>query len=234
MNDNRFISESDLFIAPNQYFAITNDLVNIQSEYPATESEAFIEINAMPSMRDDKGATIIQNENGLVIDRFDYNETFHSPLLSNNEGVSLERLSFEGESNDENNWFSASSSNNYATPGFTNSQRINGEARNDVLTISPSSFSPEVTGKADFTTLNFNFDQPGNILNVTIFDANGNLIRRLSENKLIGTNAFFTWDGTKDDGSRARIGYYMVLTEIISAEGRVSYIKDKVAIGGRF
>lgn len=185
-------------------------------------------------MRDDKGAVIILDNTGRTIDRFDYDEAYHSPLLNDNEGVSLERLRHNGESNDANNWFSAVAATNYATPGFVNSQALMGDARNDIVVVAPLTFSPDISGTADFTTLTYTFDNPGNVLNVTIYDANGNLIRRLSENNLAGTTTFLTWDGTKDDGSRARIGYYMILTEVINAEGRVSYRKDKVAIAGRF
>jgi len=234
LNNNRLISEEDLIIAPNSYFGLTNDVVNIQSEYPAAVANVFVELSSMPSMRDDNGAIIILDQEGLAIDRFDYDESYHSPLLDDNEGVSLERLRFNGDSNDENNWFSASAANNYATPGFANSQALMGEARNDIVIVEPLSFSPDISGTADFTTLTYNFDSPGNVLNINIFDANGNLIRRLSQNKLVGTTTFFTWDGTNDDGARARIGYYMILTEVINAEGRVVYLKDKVAIGGRF
>ena len=234
LNNNRFISEEDLFIAPNTYFGVTNDIVDIQNQYPFTEASAFIELSSMPSMRDSDGAAIILDSNGTEIDRFDYLASYHSPLLNDVEGVSLERISFNGNSNDENNWFSASSSGNYATPGYDNSQARAGEVSNQIISIEPQTFSPEISGTADFTTLSFNFEEPGNVLNVTIYDAAGNLIKRISQNKLVGTNTFFTWDGTKEDGRRARIGYYMILTEVISTDGSVSYLKDKVAIGGRF
>jgi len=234
LNNNRIISEEDYFIAPNSFFVITDDAIDILAQYPASQTETFIEIGSMPSMRDDSGAAILLNSDGLEIDAFNYSEDFHSPLLSDDEGVSLERIVFTGESNDENNWFSASSSDNYATPGYANSQARPGGIVGQAMSIEPKTFSPDVSGAAPFTTINFNFDNPGNVLNVTIYDASGNLVKRVSENKLIGTQSFFTWDGTREDGTRARIGYYMILTEVINAEGQVQYLKDKVAIGGRF
>lgn len=234
LNNNRILFEEDFFLAPSQFLGVTNDLNNIQTEYPGTRTESFIEITSMPSMRDDNGAAIVLNNNGLEIDRFDYNEDFHSPLIADVEGVSLERIRYSGPSNDENNWFSASSNSNYATPGYANSQALSNEARRDILDIEPESFSPDLPGIANFTSLNYAFDEPGNVISITIYDANGRIVRRVTENKLVGTRPFFTWDGTKESGGKARIGYYMVLTEIISSSGRVSYLKDKVAIGSSF
>ena len=185
-------------------------------------------------MRDDIGAAILIDSEEREVDRFDYNADFHSPLLRDVEGVSLERINFNGSSNDPNNWFSSSSTNNYATPGYANSQARLGEAKELIIHIDPPSFSPDLAGISDFTTIAYQFDEPGNVINITIFDSNGNVVKRLTENKLVGLSPSFTWDGTRDNGGRARIGYYMVLTEIISSEGKVSYIKDKVAIGTRF
>lgn len=234
LNNNRILFEDNFFIAPSQFLGVTDDINSIETEYTSTETDAFIEISSMPSMRDDNGAAILIDAEGTEIDRFDYNEDFHSPLLGNVEGVSLERIDFNGSSNDQNNWFSASSTNNYATPGYANSQARSGEARALLINIDPPSFSPDLAGISDFTTIAYQFDEPGNIISITIFDSNGRVVKRLTENKLVGTSPSFTWDGTSDNGGRARIGYYMVLTELISAEGKVSYIKDKVAIGTRF
>ncbi len=234
LNNSRALFETNFFIAPGEFLAITDDINSIQTEYPSTEVAAFIEISSLPSMRDDNGAAIILDSEGTEIDRFDYDEAYHSPLLGDAEGVSLERIDFNGSSNDENNWFSSSSTNNYATPGYANSQARVGEARELIISIDPPSFSPDLAGISDFTTIAYQFDDPGNVINITIFDSNGNIVRRLTENKLVGLEPSFTWDGTRDEGGRARVGYYMVLTEIISAEGKVSYIKDKVAIGTRF
>ena len=82
--------------------------------------------------------------------------------------------------------------------------------------------------------LNYQFDNPGNTLTIKIVNASGDIIRTVVQNAIVGREGFFTWDGTLANGGKARVGYYMVLMEIISSEGEVSYIRDRVAIGSRF
>lgn len=228
------IIEEDYILEPSSYLVITNDATILQNEYPSTVTETIIEISSMPSMANDNGSVVLLNAALEEIDRFDYDESFHSPLLDDNEGVSLERIRFNAASNDANNWHSASSGVGYATPGYINSQSRSGSEAVATVALDPPTFAPELAGVANFTTINYNFQNQGNMLNVTIYDSNGNIIKRIAQNKLVGNQPFFTWDGTTESGDKARVGYYMVLTEVISADGKVDYLKEKVAIGSRF
>ena len=228
------IVTEDYILAPAQYFVVTNDADVLASEYSGTVRSRIIEISSMPTMADDNGAAILLSASMEEIDRFDYDESYHSPLLDDNEGVSLERIRFSGESNDPNNWYSASSGVDYATPGYVNSQSRGTNQAVATVALDPPTFAPELAGVANFTTINYNFKSQGNMLNVSIYDANGNLIKRIAQNKLVGNQPFFAWDGTTEQGGKARVGYYLVLTEVISANGKVDYLKEKVAIGSRF
>ena len=76
----------------------------------------------MPSLPASGGTVFIYDPQENTIDSFDFNESNHSPLLSETRGVSLERISFAGPSNDSNNWFSSSQTEGFATPGYLNSQ----------------------------------------------------------------------------------------------------------------
>ena len=92
-------------------------------------------------------------------------------MLDNVNGVSLERITFDGETNTSNNWHSASSSDNYGTPGYQNSQQLNIEGIEDQITIYPEVFTPDEDGDKDFTTINYSFDDNGYVLSLTIFDS---------------------------------------------------------------
>ncbi|MEC7752865.1 MAG: lamin tail domain-containing protein [Bacteroidota bacterium] len=233
LTNTRVITDKDLFIHPGSYFVVTSNGANIKSQYPSADESTFIEISSMPSLPTNEGTVFIYNLNNLQIDHFAYSEDYHSPLLDDVDGVSLERILFSGGSNDKNNWFSASSTENYATPGYENSQARTPQNQIGAVRVDPPTFAPDVAGAKNFTTLNYAFDTPGNTLNIRIIDAEGRIVKRLTQNTIVGKEGFFTWDGTTEDGGKARVGYYMVLMEVISAEGKISYIRDKVAIGSR-
>ncbi len=61
----------------------------------------------------------LTDRSGALSDHFAYREQMHFDLLKDKEGVSLERLSPDGASDDPRNWHSAASAVGYATPtGF--------------------------------------------------------------------------------------------------------------------
>lgn len=233
LTNTRVITEENYFIHPNSYFVITSDGASIKSQYPMAVESTFIEISSMPSLPTDQGTVFIYNLSNTEIDRFEYSEDYHSTLLDNPNGISLERILFSGDSNDPNNWFSASSTENGATPGYENSQSRDPQNQPGAIKIDPPTFAPDIAGASNFTTLNYSFDDPGNTLNIRIVDAEGRVIKRISQNTIVGREGFFTWDGSTDDGGKARVGYYMIIMEIISSEGKISYIREKVAIGSR-
>lgn len=231
--NSRIITEDNLFIHPNTYFIITSDGATVKSHYPNAVESTFIEISSMPSLPSDEGTISIYDLN-LEIDKFEYSEDYHSVLLADPNGVSLERILFSGETSDPNNWFSASSTEGGATPGYANSQLREPDTQTGAVRIEPATFAPDLAGASNFTAINYSFDEPGNTLNIKIVDAEGRVVKILSQNNVVGTEGFFTWDGSTEAGSKAKVGYYMIILEVISSEGKISYIRDKVAIASRF
>ncbi len=155
----------------------------------------------------------------------------HSPFINDNEGVSLERILFSETTNEASNWKSASSTSGFATPGFMNSN-----ARSEVpitanaVTLDPEIFSPSVPGK-DFSKINYKFDQSGKMANIKILDAQGRLIKTLANNETLAEEGFYRWDGDRDDGSRARVGHYVVWFEVFDSSGSVNVYRKRAVIG---
>lgn len=234
MSNERVFSSNNLFMAPKAYFTITNDGEILHQQYPNTRQNTLIQLSSMPSIPSDAGEISLLNSEQVLIDKITYNEDYHSPLLTNPRGVSLERINPSQPSDNRNNWFSASATEYSATPGYGNSQSKTMPPQIGEIQIVPLSFAPESVGMANFTTINYSFKTSGNTLNISIMDAQGNKIRELGQNIIAGREGFITWDGTTDQSEKARIGYYMILTEIISPDGSVRYSKKKVAIGTSF
>ncbi|KYG83865.1 lamin tail domain-containing protein [Roseivirga echinicomitans] len=231
--NDRVISTEDIIIAPSGYKTITTDGDILKNQYARTELTTVLKMGALPNLPSDAGMVRLINSNAVVIDEVEYDEAYHSSLLSSIDGVSLERIRFSGLSNDANNWQSASSQSGYATPGYQNSQAQRQPTNVATLNIEPKAFAPDVAGSASFTTINYEFDNTGNVVTVSIYDSNGNLIKNLSQNSIVGTSGFFRWDGTTNMGKKVRLGYYLILFEIIEPSGKVTLKKETVAIGTR-
>lgn len=226
------ITTSHYFVLPEQFVVLTSDVDLLAANYPDSDLDTFLELGAFPSFNDDEGLISLVSSDGQVLDRFEYDADIHNPLLDEEEGVSLERISFDAPTQDQNNWQSASSNAHYATPGKVNSQAYQASKSQQELSVSPKVFQPG-TGLDDFTTINYQLDQPGSLANIYVFDSYGRKVRSLAKNQLLSTSGFVTWDGSTDAGSRADIGYYIVFAEIYDAKGNKQVIKETVVLGGR-
>lgn len=226
----RILSSSDVLFSPNAYLAVTSDGTILKNEYPLAVETNFM-ITPIPSMNDDAGSIGVATETGEIIDSFQYDEDMHSPLLKEVEGVSLERISFSEPTNNRDNWKSASSAAGFATPGYLNSNaRGDDQVDENEVTIDPEIFSPNRTGQ-DFAKINYKFDQAGWVANIKIADAQGREIKEIANNETLGSEGFFRWDGDRQDGSKARMGYYVVWFEVFSLDGTVKTFRKRVMIG---
>lgn len=223
-NDTETIS-SDMLLKPGEYLAISPDVQHIMDTYlPPTEAK-FLN-HDIPSFNNDSGNVSIDiidsNGSKISIDSFDYVEDMHYILLDDTEGVSLERVSFDLDTNDPKNWFSAVSKVNYATPGYENSQSLGTIAPSEeTLSLTHKTFSPNQDGDNDFLVIQYVLDKPGYLANLRIFDANGFSVRSLSSNELLSTEGIILWDGLKDDNSEAPIGMYIIQYNIFHPEGDI-------------
>ncbi len=234
MTNSRVISEDNLIMAPRTYYTITNDGNILSTQYPNTVLNSIITLSSMPSLPSDQGSVTLFTSSDLEIDSFAYNDNYHSALLSDTRGVSLERIRFSEATNNENNWFSASSTEYSATPGYENSQSRSIGTENDEVSVEPIVFAPNSPREPQFASINYTFQTAGNTLNTSIIDAEGRVIKELGQNVLVGKEGFLTWDGSTNQLGQARVGYYMILTEVISPNGNIRYLRNKVAIGANF
>jgi hypothetical protein len=156
-------------------------------------------------------------------------------LLEQEEGVSLERIDYAKPESDADNWHSAAASVGLATPGNINSQ--NSDLRNiseDCFSVEPPIFSPDLDGVDDFAQIQYVCEQTGIVGSITIYDTQGRLVRKLVQNQTLADSGFFRWDGTKDNGEKVNMGYYLILIETFDLDGNINTIKLKVAVGARF
>jgi len=224
------ITATDFILPPAGYLAFTSNPATLSSQFPNT-ALSFLFKTSLPSLPDNAGSVTVINDQGLVIDHFAYTQNMHSSFIKDPEGVSLERISFTEKTNDAANWKSANSSAGFATPGYVNSNsRPDSKFNDNAVTVDPEVFSPWVPGQ-DFSKINYKFDQSGIAANIKILDVNGRLIKTLANNETLGYEGFFRWDGDRDDGSYARVGYYVVWFEVFDTSGSLRIFRKRAVIG---
>lgn len=232
IKNERRITTQDLLLKPGAYHVLTEDGNALKGEYVLAREETFI-ITTLPSFNDDEGSVALLDDKGSVIDSFIYTDDLHSVFIQDAEGVSLERIALDQLTQDNENWKSASAASGFATPGYRNSNAYAGSnSTNESIAVQPEIFIPAF-GQPDFTQIHYRFDRGGLVANVIIYNVNGQVVKQLANNELLGTEGSFRWDGDRDDGSKARVGYYMVCVEVFDEEGVVRTIRRRVAIVGR-
>lgn len=226
------VSADDLLFFPKDYMLLTNDIPFIKANYISENPDNFIAVK-LPAYNKDKGTVILLNAQGIVTDEVSYNDNWQFKLIANTEGVALERIDFNGQSQSADNWHSAATSAGYGTPAFKNSQdRMVDELQGEIK-ITPEILSPDNDGQDDFATINYNFTEPGYIANITIFDGAGRPVRYLQRNALCGTNGNFRWDGLGEKNQKLASGVYIIYTSIFNLKGKSKQFKAPIVLAGR-
>jgi hypothetical protein len=227
-------SSEGFLMFPGDYAVITTSADLVLRDYYAPNKYGFSEISQIPSFNNDKGNVVLLNPGFSILDEFSYNETMHYPLLTKVKGVSLERVNFDQETIDPKNWHSASQTVGFATPAYKNSQYSPGIAiHGGEILIDPVLFSPDNDGVDDLVHIHYEFVKPGFVANITIFDNKGRVIKKLVRNQMLGTNGFFSWDGTNDARQMSPIGLYLIYVDLFHSDGTLKQIKKTCVLAGK-
>jgi hypothetical protein len=225
------VCPQDFLFEPGGYLVFSSNPEIVKGEY-LQSIEKNLKETSLPPFPDTEGSVAIVDAARNVIDELHYSKDMHSVFIKDEEGISLERISISSP-NDPQNWNSAAATAGFATPGFANSNSRNLQESSTTISVDPEIFIPE-SGQPGFTQIHYRFEQGGRVANVKILDAQGRLIREVANNISLGTEGFFRWDGDHTNGTRARVGYYVVWFEVFSDKGDVQTFRKRVAIATRF
>lgn len=225
--------EEDFLLFPASYVVISEEPADILERYDVLSPLAMVK-NALPSLPDDEGNITLATPSNVVIDSFDYNKDLHSPLLDDQNGVSLERANPDKPTQDIGNWNSAAAAAGFATPTYENSQFVDTTSapNNDIVFLPNPRFSPDSDGFEDVLLIEYQTEKPGFSLNLHVFDAQGRLITRLVRNEVLATQGSFKWDGSINLGEKARTGIYILWAEIHHPDGEVIQQKEVFVLAG--
>ncbi len=224
----------DFQVLPGTYFVVTEDRPFVRKTFLVKKPLWLKEIRRLPTYPNESGYVVLAKKNGNVIDEVNYKEDWHSPLVDDPEGISLERITHEGKSNDKANWHSAAEASNFGTPTYENSQAGKEKTSEKPFKLEPKVFSPDQDGYKDFLSIIYRMEKPGYIANVDIYDTKGRQVKSLKNNHLLGRKGRFKWDGSRDNGQKAPKGAYIVYIEIFHPDGDQDSYKLTTTLGGNF
>ncbi len=228
---------------PGEYRVYTTDSSGVLHFYKVEHPEWLRQTRPLPYMTAPascnyrRGLVLLQRTNYHTIDHMIYAETFHHPLVYENnygEGVSLEKIHPDLSSRDSMAWMSASQEAGFATPTAPNSQyqpletiQANQEIQ---IAITPPLISPDNDGIDDYALIQIHTRKRGWILSARIFSADGYLVYTLAEGILTDQTTTLTWDGRTSTGRIAPTGHYVLVVEGIHPDGLMLRQKALIAI----
>lgn len=219
-----------LFLSPYEYAVLTPDSLDIQTNYNC--GGLFIQNKKFPTLDEKEGVLVLKNIDGITLDSVCYSKSFHNKFLSNQDGVSLERVDFQ----DSDSWQSAAESYGFATPGRENSRaeifqpEISSEYE-DEITVENQLFTPLDEDK--MFTLVFNFKTSETALNISVYDDKGRLKKTLADNLVAAKNEKVSWNGLDEGGNRCKTGIYVVLIKTANQYGGAKNYKKICVIGAK-
>ena len=207
-------------IAPQEYLALCPDTIFLKEYYPLTNN-AQITTQTLPFFYNDSGTCALYC-NGILIDQLNYKHTWHSSLLTDTEGVSLERLDVTLPTQSAQNWFSAAQSFGFASPGRANSQQLGNKQKGALYLVNPE-FSPDQDAYHDFLEIHYELPAPNMLVQATIFTLGGQLVKQLCINELFGTSGLLIWDGSTEYGAIANTGIYILDFKAFSTDSSLFF-----------
>jgi hypothetical protein len=215
---------------PFEPVVLTTDTTDVMNRWQDIYRERLLQMKSLPSIPDDDGKLLILNRSGEIIDEFQYEKYMHYPLLRNKEGVSLEKINYKISSQQYDNWHSASASENYATPTRVNSQFINQEDNKSWIQIDQAIVNADNNGVDDFLHIKYQFDEPGTLLSIYLFNQQGLIVCKIINNLMCGRNGAFNWKGTDNQNNYVSSGIYILVAEAFHLNGLRKRYKKVIAV----
>jgi hypothetical protein len=214
------VSEERIFF-PGEYLLLTENPDWVLQNYPMAVKSQIFSLKALPSMPDDQGKVVLLNAKGEIMDELDYDHHWHSPLLANEAGVSLERIRPDQPTSLATNWTSAAAAAGYGTPGYKNSESSPDSSGGQFISVEPKIFSPDFDGYHDFCFIQYNLPAAGYMGTISIYDVSGRKVCTLVNNILWSTSGTFRWDGLDDQQNLLPMGHYIIYAELFLPDGTV-------------
>ncbi|MDX9812372.1 MAG: lamin tail domain-containing protein [Bacteroidales bacterium] len=217
-------------VVPGSCFVITEDRDKVLLRYTSSEEQYIHEVSSMPSLPDAGGHLILLSRQLEIIDDVVYSDDMHYPLLSGNEGISLERVAGTAVFPASAQWHSASEDAGWGTPGAENSMAVMEPVLTDEVNISSTRITPDNDGFEDDVQVSLRLAGTGNVVSMEVFDETGSFVKRVAENLYTGQEATLVWDATSGGGSLVNTGIYVLFITVFNEQGKSIKVKKACAV----
>ena len=175
-------------IKPNEILAFCSDRQKLIEQFPDGNINQIIELKSFTNLNSELGYLELSQLKQWteLLARMHYSSNFHSPIFSENTGISLEKLNPKLNSDIASSWTSAVLMKHFGTPGEMNSTYFDDakkfysssfSLRSKRISINQQQINPLI--------LDFDLGKPGYFLNVSIFRKDGALIEHRIQNERI-------------------------------------------------
>jgi hypothetical protein len=225
-------------LPPDSYWVAADDIRRISEHFSNVNEECLLEVE-LPAMNDKTDNTTIfwsDGQNVVILDSVQYTDEWHHPLyaISEQEGVSLERVRSYAPTQHASNWMSAAiqQAGGQGTPTRKNSQHglPASSMGNHFFEIPTPRLSPDMDGYEDWLDITYRFPNPGYQARVAIFDSQGRLVKQLLSGTLIGTSGGLQWMGDTHEGHPATPGIYIFQALTTTPEGKSSTTQKAITL----
>lgn len=204
------ISAIGRLMMPGQYIVSCRDSATVYETYDPANPQWLVDTDNFPSY-DDTAGVVLTDALGTIIDRLDYGESLHNPVMIGTSNVALERIYTSGATSTRSNWTSASYASGYATPTEINSQnRDNTAELSDGLTIINKVFTPDGDGVEDKVSMTLTLSDGQWQATMNVYSSRGVFVARPYNNAVLPATGELYWDGKNDAGGRLSPGTYIV------------------------
>jgi len=211
-------------IAPGERIWLSRNTAGVKSDYPLHGS-SYLTLSRWPSMPQAGGEMGLYRQDETELIRWKYHPDQHFSLLRETKGISLERISNDGEIY----WHSASATIG-ATPGLPNTQQPIGIIAESKVKPALKHFTPDGDGNHDVLPICWVGVSAGAMLSMHIFSAEGLFLKTLANQLLMGERECLYWDGTDENGRQLAEGQYLVVGEYFWLSGERKSFRNVISL----
>ncbi len=214
------LSRERFILDPGAYCLLTSDWESLGRGFPLDTGLNCLIIKSLPSMPNDKGCVVLLDRQGNIIDECPYTKYMHHCLISDREGIALEKIHPDLPSAEANSWLSAAADASYGTPGRINSQYrpLDTVDTKEGFFVEQDWLSPLGNSKYKQLVLGYSVADR-RVANIKVYNRSGALLYSLAENALLGARGFFVWQGVDSKGNVPDAGSYLIHIEHFNLEG---------------